>query len=170
MKDWRQPINFLVTFLLMTLLTGTPVLGQTTATHSSPGYTSPGTCTVVFQFTREENKTLSSLLYYFVPPDGWTVTDAGGDGSPQYSPAGKGILLFGSLASLQVRPLTITYTMSVPPGETGPKNLAGAVKYTYGFTNAPVAVRAIPDPLVVARLTNTVAELPAAPLLPPGNK
>jgi hypothetical protein len=167
MKDGRQAGNFLVTVLLMTLVTGTPVLGQTTAAHSSAGYTSPGTCTVTCRFTREENKTLSGLLYYILPPDGWTVTGVSGDGSPEYGPADKAILLFGSLASLQVRPLTITYTMSVPPGETGPRNLAATVQYTYGFTSAPVAVRATPDPLVVVRSTNSVVVSPGAPLTPP---
>lgn len=132
--------------------------GQTTCTHSSAGYTSPGTCTVNIQFTRQADKTLAAFVYYVTLPSGWDVISVSGDGSPEYSPFDNGIVLLGSLASLQPRPLNISFTMSVPAGETGPKNLSGLVEYTYADTSTPVAIAVTPDPLAISAAVSGAPE------------
>lgn len=143
--------------------------GQTRASHSSPGYTSPGTCDVTFQFNRETNKTLVALLYYVSPPAGWEVTKVTGDATPELSPSDRGIVLLGNLSTLQPRPLTVTYTMSVPAGVTGSHSLKGTIEYSYEKDQSVYVIAPTNHPLVItaigtsATTNGTTTTAPRAP-------
>ncbi|MEK7683827.1 MAG: hypothetical protein AAB466_00225, partial [Verrucomicrobiota bacterium] len=102
---------------LLCFLTGGFALGQPTINHeTSPVYTSGSAFTVTNSFAYSGQ--LLSLLMRPQLPGGWTVTAVQGNGNPEF--------LFGEIlwtGALPPSPIRMVYTVQVPSGATGAKEL-----------------------------------------------
>ena len=116
------------------------------ASHSTDRYLSPGTNLVTCQVGYPAGRDLYALLWRVGLPIGWELLSAEGDGQPVVY--GDEIIFLGSLASNFLR---FTYSVAIPPGHVGPKNLGGTVEFWMDGMLNPAAVPAQPDPLPLQR-------------------
>jgi protocadherin Fat 4 len=90
------------------------------------------------------DKSLLSLLWRPELPAGWSLVAVTGSGSPEIQQSE--IVFTGALTA---NPLTFSYQVSVPAGETGTKQITGGYEYQLtGMVNAATAY-ADPNPLLV---------------------
>ena len=141
--DTTSP-SFPYRFYSAVLVAGVPVIQ-----HQSPTTYSGGSTFVVTN-TFEYADSLISLLWRPKLLGGWHLVSASGDGNPEVN-AGE-ILWTGALPPTPIR---MTYTVQVPPGESGTKQIRGEVEYQFFGTANPVTDYASPDPLV---LNSTLVE------------
>ena len=105
---------------------GGDVPGTITAIQTTgDGYESGGSFTVHCQITYSVERTLLSLNWQPALPAGWTLVSVSGDGTPQIQ-AGK--LVFTGI--LTANPLSFSFVVAVPPGESGQKQVTGTVEYS----------------------------------------
>jgi len=129
------------------------------ATHACAGYWSPGTnlvdCTLFFP----SNVPLDGLIWVPELPEGWVLTDAAGDGTPE---AFEDLIWF--LDAPTNSPALFSYEVVVPDGEHGPRQLGGSVEFFLDDMMDYAVTRATPDPLDVTSLhTLTVVSAHGAP-------
>jgi len=142
--------------LLVILLVATRVCGQT-ATHSviPLGYSSPGTITVTNTFYYPAGATLTELYIYPLVPDDWTVSNVRGQGYPELG--WDGGILFTQMPSLPPSPITMLYDVTIPPGETGAKQIVDWVGYNLGA--GLMELMASPNPLVIEKLDKKTLQI-----------
>jgi len=119
------------------------------ASHGAAGYFAPGTNTIWSAFTYSTNRDLVSLLWRPSLPDGWTLGSVAGDGNPSVGPGGE-IEWSSSLPSNN--PVSFSYQVIVPSGESGTKELAASAEYWLAGWGKESSVEVAPDPLVLAQL------------------
>jgi hypothetical protein len=144
--------------LLVVFLAAMSAHGQS-ATHTVVplGYTSPGTFTVTNTFFYPNGTTLTELYWYPVVPENWTVSNVRGQGSPEMG--WDGYILWGGVSALPANPIKMYYDVTVPPGETGAKEIVGYVYYNLG--DGVQEIMATADPLVL-RMIPSVTTWPTA--------
>ena len=114
------------------------------ATHSSDGYIPGGTMTVLCTISFSGQP--STLGWSAQIPPGWSY--ASGQNEPSVKPTvGQTGTLEWAWQSVPATPVQFSYTLNVPPGESGTRSVAGLLIYRAGGT--PVQVAASPDPLNV---------------------
>jgi hypothetical protein len=120
--------------------------GDVSGTHSvSSGYpVNGGTLGVNCQIVRPADRSFLSVLWRPQLPSGWSLQSVNGDGTPEIQ-AGE-IVFTGALTN---RPLNFTYTVGVPTGETGAKEIRGTFEYLLDGAVNPQTASASPNPLVV---------------------
>jgi len=91
---------------------------------------------------------LLSLLWRPELPAGWTALTVSGDGNPELV-AGE-IVWVG--ARLPLSPVTMVYSVQVPPDEGVPREIRSKVEYQLGGTVNPATRYADPDALAVVAL------------------
>ena len=128
------------------------------ARHWSEHYL-PGTNTISCDFTYPTNRQLLSLKWEWAPslPTGWTPGTASGHGDPLVT-NGNEIVFTGVLTN---NPIEFTYTVIVPPGETGGNEIRADVEYQLAGAINPSGADVLPDPLPMRRLltlSSVVAE------------
>ncbi|MEK7678322.1 MAG: hypothetical protein AAB676_21030, partial [Verrucomicrobiota bacterium] len=125
--------------LPLSALASGPIINQHAAATYTPG--NSVTVTNSFIFTNK----LLSLLWRPRLPSGWTLASASGSGNPEVN-FGE-ILWTGTLPS---SPIKMVYTVQVPAGESGDKQVRAEVEYQFlGMVN-PAILSANPDPLGLA--------------------
>ena len=113
----------------------------------SPGYLPGGQLTVTNTFTFT-GAPATGLGWRVLLPPGWlfvSASPAQGDTKPAL---GATDLLEWAWSTPPASPLTFTYTVSVPAGQTGPKEIVALGILRQGL--APIELLAQPDPLLVA--------------------
>lgn len=135
--------------------------GSVTAQHTSEGYRSPGTCKVTCEFAYPTNRSLLSLAWLVTLPQGWQITSVVGSGSPEVE-GNDIVFLAGSLTN----PIQFNYTVSVPPGEAGTKNLSSSVDYNLSGMTNPVTVGVTADPLSLSQQLQLVVISPHGGTIP----
>jgi len=119
--------------------------GRVRATHDFIGNYSEGdNNTVECSFSYPIDRTLGSLGWVPELPDGWNVTNVSGDGNPEYD---GNMIVF--LSGVLPNPIEFNYTILVPAGENGTKNITDVVEYHYEGEINPNEMNATPNPLVV---------------------
>ncbi len=125
-------------------------LGTVQATHhSSAQYVVGSTLSVTNTFTF--TNALWSLLWRPQLPIGWTLGAVSGDGNPELS--GGEILWTGKMPS---SPIRMVYTVQVPVGAVGAKQIGGELEYQFAGMVNPATVFANPNPLMVVNLSGIV--------------
>ena len=100
-----------------------------TATRVLPAYQSPGTMDVTVTFTKQGTNALTSLAFSETLPSGWTFNSlASADIPIKPSPGAGGTLEFAWI-SVPALPVTVTYRVNVPAGETSAKTFSGNVRW-----------------------------------------
>lgn len=125
-------------------LAWTPAPIVVSATHACGGYSPSSTASVQAGFEYPQDRQLLSLLWTPALPAGWTLSSVSGNGAPEIS--GNSIVFTGDLSA---NPLTFTFQVSVPAGESGTRQISSAVQYTLSGMTNPDTVAATPDPLTV---------------------
>lgn len=128
-----------------------------TATHSAPDNYVPGGSVVVTN-TFSYSDTLVSLLWRPHLPAGWTLQSITGDGNPELV---SGEILW--TGTLPPSPIHMTYTVQVPSGENGPKEIRGEVEYQLSGMVNPVPLYATPDPLILDCPLPSITQFSATP-------
>lgn len=128
-----------------------------TATHAvvGGGYIAGGTVTVSNTLTYAG--AAAALGWEVLLPDGWSFASANGafgDTAPVVGTTG--LIGFAWSNNVAASPLSFTYTLNVPAGQTGEPVLAALVIVRSG--GVPVQFLAKPDPLVVAPLMRHSAD------------
>jgi hypothetical protein len=124
------------------------VLSDTDATHALAGYLPGDRETVTCSFAYPAGRQLQSLLWIPELPAGWELVEASGQGGPQVDPGFGAVAFFGADLP-DYNPVVFTYTVRVPAGETGVKDLRGHVEFQLDRMANPSGVRVNPDPLAV---------------------
>jgi hypothetical protein len=122
----------------------------TSATHAAvgTGYVAGNTVTITNTFTFTGGAT--SLAWRVLLPAGWSYLSgsaAQGDVKPDI---GTLDLLEWAWSTPPTSPLTFTYTLNVPAGQSGPKQVVAVAVLRQG--SAPIELLAAPDPLVIDRV------------------
>jgi len=130
-------------------LTVTSVGASATHVVIGGGYSAGGTVTVAAQFTYVGAAT--SLSWQVVLPAGWSFAASSGDTGSIKPVLGTTGLLQWSWASIQASPIAFTYTLNVPAGTTGDKQLAALVSLVQ--SGATIPLLGLPDPLIVRDFT-----------------
>lgn len=115
------------------------------ASQTCAGYRTPGTNVVACAFAYPPGIRLLGLCWRPSLPAGWQLDAAAGDGSPEVQRGD--IVLTGLLAT---NPVLFTYTVLVPPGEAGPRQIDADLYYQWDGMPNPVLARANPDPLTLS--------------------
>jgi hypothetical protein len=121
------------------------VLGSVTPSirHQGPALY-PNASNIQITNTFEYVSSLLSLLWRPHLPSGWSLVSVFGDGSPEIN---LGDIVW--TGTLPPSPIHMVYTVQVPPGETGSKQVRSEVEYQFlGMAN-PATDFAAPDPLVL---------------------
>jgi hypothetical protein len=127
------------------------------ATHAvlGGGYIAGSTVTIVN--TLNYTGTAASLGWEVLLPDGWSFASANGAYGDTAPLAGTtGLIGFAWSNNIAASPLSFTYTLNVPAGQTGEQQLVALVIVRPG--GAAVQFLAKPDPLIVASLTRHSAD------------
>jgi hypothetical protein len=122
----------------------------TRATHAAvgTGYVAGNTVTITNTFTFTGGAT--SLAWRVLLPAGWSFL-AGSASQGEVKPEiGTLDLLEWAWSTPPASPLTFTYTLNVPAGQTGPKDIVALAVLRQGA--APIELLATPDPLVIDRV------------------
>jgi hypothetical protein len=110
-----------------------------TATRVLPAYQSPGTMDVTVTFTKQGTNALTSLAFSETLPSGWTFNSLVSADIPiKPSPDAGGTLEFAWI-SVPALPVTVTYRVNVPAGETSAKTFSGNVRWRTGGGEQSVA-------------------------------
>lgn len=116
------------------------------ASHTGCGYNSPGVVLVSCEFSYEPDRQLLALLWTPGMPAQWNLEEVFGHGSPEINSNSQKIVFTAALTN---NPVVFEYTVTVPPGYTGPQALAGQVEYQLDSMTNALPVLADPDPLFV---------------------
>ena len=122
------------------------------ASHACAGYTSPGTITVSCQFDYTNTNAFDLFSWRATLPAGWVAVAATGGGYLSwdiYEWDGDYYLSPNGTPPQGVSQVTFTYTIAVPAGQSGPKNIAGEAEYWFRGMRDPNYVQATPDPFVI---------------------
>ena len=128
----------------------------TVGTHSGPAdYPSAGgQVTIACQLTYDGTPT--SLGWAATIPDGWAY--AGGTNEPGTKPqTGDTGAIEWTWSSIPASPITFSYTLTVPAGQTGDKPVTALSKVRYG--GGPTATAVTPNPLVIREKDTTAPSL-----------
>lgn len=121
------------------------------ATHAiasgGGGYVAGGTVTITNTLTY--TGTATALSWSVVLPAGWTFAGDGGSAGDIKPAAGASELLDWAWTTAPASPVSFTYTLNVPAGETGNKTLAGFITARLSGNSNAYQVLAQPDPLTV---------------------
>ena len=99
------------------------------------------------------NKSLLSLLWRPQLPVGWSMVAVTGSGGPEIQQ--NEIVFTGSLTA---NPLTFSYQVSVPAGQTGTKQITDAYEYQLTDMVNAASAYADPNPLLVQSATYHTAD------------
>ncbi len=117
------------------------------ATHVWAEYDSPGSNTVECEVSYPVDQTLQDLAWTVGLPEGWALVSASGEGQPVANPS-TGEIAFTAPA-FSNNPISFSYEVSVPDGQSGPQSVSGTVEYQLaGMASSEVQV-ADPDPMIV---------------------
>jgi hypothetical protein len=111
---------------------------------TTPGYVAGQTLTVTNTLLYPGSAT--ALSWSVLLPAGWTFVSAAGSAGDVGPRAGDGNLLEWAWSTVPPSPVTFTYTVQIPAGQTGMKELTALVGVRNG---ALVQLPARPDPLRV---------------------
>ncbi len=108
------------------LLAGAASAGVTAATHGAADYRAGQNLTVTQSI--EHSGSLTALgLQVFLPP-GWSLVSTAGAGEPQVAPpAGRTDTLEFAWFTIPPSPVQFTYTLAVPAGESGEREISATV-------------------------------------------
>ena len=122
----------------------------TSATHAAvgTGYVAGNAVTITNTFTFTGGAT--SLAWRVLLPAGWSYVSGSGTQGEVKPDIGTLDLLEWAWTTPPTSPLTFTYTLNVPAGQTGPKELVAVAVLRQGA--APIELLATPDPLVIDRV------------------
>ncbi len=109
-------------------------------------YTAGGTFMVTN--TMRYSGTNLSLLWRPILPAGWTITEYFADGSPKPEKVGSGIVWTG--AKIPPTPITVLYTVQVPAGEQGIRQIQSEVEYQMTGMVNPILANASPTVLNIS--------------------
>ena len=131
----------------------TPPAGYsaTQAVAGSGGYTAGGTVTITNTLTYAPSVGSGALGWSVVLPAGWSyVSSSGQNGNSQPADGATGTISW-AWTSVPSSPVTFTYTLAVPAGETVARTLtAFAIARP---ASGPIVYTANPNPLVVSRIS-----------------
>lgn len=123
------------------------------AAHTSPGWSAGEPVTVTTVVTHGGDAT--RLAVAVLLPEGWTY--ASGAGEPAMKPkAGDAGTLSWTFEPVPPSPVTFSYTLNVPAGQTGVKSIAGTATLTYGANEPSLLIK--PDPLLLRSLRHHSAD------------
>ncbi len=117
-----------------------------TATHVCDPYVPGDELEVAGSFSHNAEDELLGLAWVLNLPDGWSVTNVVGDGSPEVDDDGSTILFVDYNLT---NPVDFTITLDVPEGATGSKSLSATAQYWFGSMVDEAEIAATPDPLVI---------------------
>ena len=120
-----------------------------TATHSSGTYIPDSNLTVNNRLAY--TGFLSALGIRVELPEGWSYVSHQGDGDPNMLEVASGYLEFFWI-EVPDTPITFTYTLSVPPGETGQQRISSTVLYRR--TGGEYEKSISPDPLYISPMVS----------------
>jgi M6 family metalloprotease-like protein len=130
----------------------TVIPAGTSVTHAvvGAGYVAGGTVTISNTLTY--TSTLTSLGWHVLLPTGWSfASDSGIVGATRPS-VGTTAVLDWTWTSVPASPVTFTYTLNVPTGTTGDKEIVAVA--SLGLSSGPASVLVKPDPLVIGPATS----------------
>jgi len=124
-----------------------------TATHNAPPYVAGGDVTVTNTIEYTFTEDLTALGITVDIPEGWTFVGVGGDDPPAIKPSSgaTGPLEFSWITPPD-SPISFTYTLHVPEGETGTKEISSEAEYRVGTGTSQYATFT-PDPLEISLAT-----------------
>ncbi len=112
------------------------------ASHQSdPIYDSPGVFTVNGRFSYPSDSQLLSLRWQPKLPSGWTLLSVSGDGGPEVH---QGEFVF--IGKLTANPINFSFAVTVPPAQTGTKEIAGLSEYQLSGMVNPATLQVTSDP------------------------
>jgi hypothetical protein len=111
------------------------------------GFTAGGTVTIETTFTYEGSST--AVGWSVTLPAGWSYAESGGDNVPPFPPqVGETGTISFAFVSIPASPISFTYTLNVPEGQTDPATIVGEVLFRDGV-NPEQSVVITPSPLMV---------------------
>ncbi len=124
---------------------GTALAGVTAASHAAPAYEAGQDLTVTG--TIEHSGSVTALGLQVTLPAGWSLVSTGGADEPQVAPPpGRTGTLEFAWFTIPASPVRFTYTLAVPAGETGAREISGTVLSR--TTGAEEQTAVSPAPLV----------------------
>jgi sugar lactone lactonase YvrE len=121
------------------------------ATHAivGPGYV-PGSLLTITNTLTFTGAAATSLGWRVLLPAGWIFVSGSATQGETKPALGTTDLLEWAWSTPPASPLTFTYTLNVPAGQTGPKDIVALAVLRQGA--APIELLATPDPLVIDRV------------------
>ena len=155
MRNTRKKTTIGCAVVLAVLLgSGAVALGQD-ASHAASGYFAGQTNAIDCSFAYPAGKTLWSLAWKPVLPDGWILLTnsaaAWGDGSPVAN-TNNGANEIAFTGDLTNNPVVFHYTVFAPAGETGTKSLRAQAAHWFNGDDNPTTEQVQPDPLPLPEL------------------
>lgn len=128
----------------------------TTASHvvAGTGYISGGVVTISNTYTY--SGTATSLGWQVLLPAGWSYASGSGSEGDVKPVVGSTSLAEWAWTNVPPSPVTFTYTLNVPAGQTGTKNVVAVGILRQGGT--PLQIMAKADPLVISPVANHDAD------------
>lgn len=120
------------------------------ATHGvlGGGYVAGGTVTISTTFTYAGNA--SALGVDVVLPAGWSYASSAGDNVPPIPPnAGDTGTISWAYLTVPGSPVSFTYTLNVPAGETETRQIAATFRFRDGSGGEELPVTVTPSPLLI---------------------
>lgn len=128
-----------------------PVGVQATHALVGTGYVSGGAITITS--TLAYPNTLAGLGWAVILPAGWSFASDAGNAGDTKPTAGAVELLEWAWTTIPSSPISFSYTLNIPAGDSGPKNLAALVVLRgLPGVSGPQQMLATPDPLVVPHI------------------
>jgi hypothetical protein len=128
------------------------------ATHRVVVAGQPAGSTVTITNTLSYAGTATALNWQVLPPAGWSYASGSGSEGTMKPSVGATNLLEWGWPTVPASPMTFTYTLNVPAGQSGNQTLAGLVSLRLQGLSADVPILAQPDPLVVSPATTHSAD------------
>ena len=128
------------------------------ATHRVVVAGQPAGSTVTITNTLSYAGTATALNWQVLPPAGWSYASGSGSEGTMKPSVGATNLLEWGWPTVPAGPMTFTYTLNVPAGQSGNQTLAGLVSLRLQGLSADVPILAQPDPLVVSPATTHSAD------------
>ena len=125
---------------------------EISAAHSVAGTVSPASSTITIRNTLSFPGSPASLGWSALIPRGWSLVSVSGQAGEVAPKAGATDVLEWAWTTAPASPVTFSYTLSVPTGESGPRAISAFAVVRGGGESGSVAqILARPDPLVVGR-------------------
>ncbi len=142
------------------LCVGAAEAGSLTASHGAPEYVGGKPLAVSVQIAYDAAPTAMGFRVFI--PSGWKYLSAEGTDLPDIRPraGAAGTLEFAWLRA-PVSPASFSYTVEVPEGEDGQRQVRAEVEYR--LEAGPIVERVVPDPLRVGPAVEAAPSLAVVP-------